>query len=540
MQERERALREKAKLNHEVPLNDYHQLQERETTAEHNLDLEPNDRIQEHGGDLEPTTKSKTLSRTDARIRTHQDNHLEAAEIQTENTTPTTSDTGNGIWIVWKTFSIISLIHFVWKCRRRNAQLTSKAFLYTSEYMPSVDSTTLQIFHSRFVQSDSGKKQREDEFLGGFVGDLLQSIKEVCSENGGMAIATPNLEDLRHVIVPLAPPESYFFKCLYSNKADDVLLDMQMCGHIELVKNVQIQNGCPCQASVVADEMVCLLHKDHDKIKVSPAFDKLYSNKDSNWLSKAEVAKWFQRTLRQAWSRIAFKYEFELCIGNMPGALIVRFRSGEKIIFTLNPVIATDHHSYFSITPCSPKYLDTFWSLSLSKYEDTFLNQISKLLPNNSCHMQTLEIILFLHKRQIMLTGKSALEDFHYKIALMHLLLTKNLSEWRSAFLANRLQDLFTFMMYSLKTKQLHHVLIGNPQAKAIIQLPANLVKAKPVNLFHPLVVHKTFELSLRALRGTLNFQTPDHPPYNCNEHTNMNTLDINTHLIAQLTHNYQ
>lgn len=485
MQEREQALsRCNEKLNQEMPQMG---LQGQETTAGQGIAVETNsnnDKTQEHTDEKVLTTKSETMSRLEAEALVHQ-----------EKPAPLSSEADDDyIWIVWKTFSIISLIHFFWKCRQRNAHLkwnATKALSYLGECMPLVDSRTLQLFHSRYVQSNSWKKHREEEFLEGFVGDLLQSMKQVCSENGGMAIGAAGLEDLHHVIVPLHPPEPYFYKCLYSNQADDVLLDMQMCGHIELVKNSQIQNGCPCQASDADDEMVCLLHKDLDEIKACPAFEKLLCN--SNYLSKAEVTKWFQSTLRQAWSLIAVKYEFEVCIGSdrMPGVVIVRFRNGEKINFTMDPVIAPDSHSYLFITPCSLKNLDTLWSLSLSKYEDLFLKQISKVLPINSCHLQTLEITLFLHKRQTMLTGSSALKDLHFKITLMHLLLTTSLEEWRPAFLANRLQDILKFMMYSLKTKQLNHALVGNPQAKRFIQLPVHLVKSNPVNLFHPLVVHK-------------------------------------------------
>lgn len=131
------------------------------------------------------------------------------------------------------------------------------------------------------------------------------------------------------------------------------------------------------------------------------------------------------------------------------------------------------------------------FSLSLSKYENDLLNQISEHLPDNSCHVQTLEIALFLQKKQTTLTGSSALKDLHFKVALMYLVLTKDPSGWRPDLLANRLQDLFDFLMKSLETKHLHHVLIGNPLAPNVDQLPTALIQSKPVNLFHPLVVHE-------------------------------------------------
>ncbi|XP_072319201.1 inositol 1,4,5-trisphosphate receptor-interacting protein-like [Eucyclogobius newberryi] len=494
MQDREQKLStEEQKLNQEIAAGDFQSLQEEKKTAQA-LFLETH----LENSDLPLTT---TRGQADTETWSYQDNNskivpsMKSTEKQNHSKeTPAESILNSDyFWIIWKTFSIVSFIHFLWKCRR-NSHLESNGAKTISranaaEYL-SVDSTTLQMFYSQCVQSGYNKKHREEEFLDGFVGDLLESMKNVCGDS--MAIGTAAFEDAQ-VVVPLTPPEPYTFNCSYSNKADDVLLDMQMCGQIELRKNAQIQYCCPCQTSGAADDVVCLLHNERHTIKQSVDFEEQLCKKGSKYLSKAEVGKWFQSKLRQAWSLIAFKYEFEVCINNsnIPGAVIVRFRSGEKMHFTMSPVIRFDSQSYFFITRCSPKTLDTSWSLSLSKYEDTFLHQMAKVLPDNSCHIQILQIALFLHKKQAMFTGSSALKDLHFKTGLMHLLLTKAPSEWRPSLLANRLKDLLDFMMYSLKTKHLIHVLIGNLRATEIVQLPADLVKSNPVNLFHPLVVHR-------------------------------------------------
>uniref|UniRef100_A0A3B3ZW83 Inositol 1,4,5-trisphosphate receptor-interacting protein n=1 Tax=Periophthalmus magnuspinnatus TaxID=409849 RepID=A0A3B3ZW83_9GOBI len=473
------------------PALSYQVLQEETNTAEMlEINLK-NDKMQK-----------RLDGQVDAQSWPNQDNHLKvlpSVKSTDKETTSQTSDVDKDyIWILWKTLSIFSSIYFARKYRQRHSQVTSNVTKTSfpanaAEYMAVLDSTTLENFYFQCIQPGSIKRHREEEFLDGFVSDLLKSMKNVCSQVGGIAIGTADLEDLHNVVVPLNPPESYIFKCLFSNKVDDALPDMYICGQIELMKNAQIQHCCPCQVSDAAD-IVCLLHNGSDKIKIRKVtdFDEQFCKKGSNYLSKGKVNKWFHSTLRQAWSLIAFKYEFEVCINssNIPGAVKVQFRSGEKISFTMSPVIRFDSHSYFFITT-SLKNLDTSWSLSLSKYEDTFLRQIAKVLPQNSCHMQTLEIILFLHKKQTLLTGSSDLKDLHFKTALMHLLLTKAPYEWRPAFLANRLQDLLNLMMCSLKAKQLHHVLIGNPRAKTTIQLPVYLVKSNRVNLFNPLVVHR-------------------------------------------------
>lgn len=422
-----------------------------------------------------------------------QTTEIQEAQTYTKKASSKTAETERDyILFIWKTFSIVSFFHFFWKTGKRISPKLKEIDSFLVINMPKniqlMDSKTLQSFHSQCVASS--KNIREEEFLEGFINDLLESMKKVCDENGGMEIENADLDDLHNISVPLVPPEECFFKCLLSNHADDVLPFMQMCGQIQLMKKEQIQNGCPCQASDAAGDMVCLLHRDKVETKISKGFYKHLCKKD---LSKAEVGSWFQSTIRQAWSLISFKYDFEIsiCNSNISGALIVRFRSGEKMCFSINPVIKFHHDCHFFIAPCSPKSLDTFWSLSLSKYEDAFLNEISKKFPKNSCHLQTLEIAQFLHRKQTMLTGSSALKDLHFKTALMHLVLIKDPSDWRPDFVAKRIQDIFAFMMKSIKTKQLHHILIGNPLAQDVIQLPTELIQSNPVNLFHPLVVHE-------------------------------------------------
>ncbi|XP_032398923.1 inositol 1,4,5-trisphosphate receptor-interacting protein [Etheostoma spectabile] len=402
---------------------------------------------------------------------------------------------GDYLWYIWNTVSIISLIRFFRKYLGKFSQIKQGEALAfpvtcTTAEMPLPDSETLQRFHSKCIQVSSENKW--NEFLEGFAKDLLDAMRTVCDGNNGMVIEDYQIVDVCNIIVPFTPPDTYSFQCLlWNNPVSDLHPDMQACGQIQLIKN-KIQNGCPCQSSN-SDDMVCLLHCETEdvKMKMTEGCASLLCMKNSHFLSKAQVTRWFQNTIKQAWGQISHKYEFELNIRYIgaPGALIVRFRSGKKISFSMNPVVKVNTNAHFFINDNSPNF-DTSWTLSLIGFEDRFLEHISKLIPANSCHRQTLEIAHFLHRRQTALSGSSALEDLHFKVALMHLLLTKDPAQWKPSNLACRLRDLFAFMEKSLKKKQLHHVLIGNPLSQRVIQLPAEFTNADTVNLFHPLVVH--------------------------------------------------
>ncbi|XP_059207194.1 inositol 1,4,5-trisphosphate receptor-interacting protein [Centropristis striata] len=392
------------------------------------------------------------------------------------------------LWYMWNTLSIISMIRFFRKYLGKSSQKTQEETrTCTAAGAPLPDSSTLQRFHSKCIQVSSDKKWKE--FLEGFADGLVEAMRTVCRRNGGMVIEDFQIVDVFDIIVPLAPPDPFSFQC-HNYQASELL--SEVCGQIKLVENKKIPNGCPCQ-SPNSDDMVCLLHCETEKVKtkITDVRDSLLCTKNSPFLSKSHVTRWFQSTVKQAWEQISHKYEFELNMRYIgaPGALTVRFRSGKKISFRMNPVVRVNTDAHFFITPCSTNNSDTFWTLSLASYEDHLLECISKRLPANSCHSQTLDVALFLHKRQTALSGSSALEDCHFKTALMHLLLTKEPSQWKPSHVACRLRDLLAFMERSLKKRLLHHALIGNPLSQRVIELPAEFTQAKSMNLFHPLLV---------------------------------------------------
>lgn len=395
-------------------------------------------------------------------------------------------------WYIWNIFSIISMIQLLRKHFLRNSQIkpgdTRPSVTCTAAEVQLPDSNTLHRLYSTCIQVSSHKRWREDDFLEGLANDLLDAMRTVCDRSGAMVIEDFRMVDACEIIVPFRPTDPYSFESLlWNNQAGDT----QVYGQIKLVQS-QVDSGCHCQ-SPDAEDVVCLLHCETENVekKAMDVCGGLLCAENSPLLSKSQVARWFRSTIKQAWTLISHKYEFELniCYFDAPGALTVRFRSGRKIIFSMNPVVEINTDAHFFMSPYCLNS-DTLWTLSLTNYEKQFLELLSKRLPENSCHTQALEIALFLHKRQTTLSGSCVLTDFHFKMALIHLLWTTNPSQWKANNLACRLRDLLKFMEESLEKKQLHHVLIGNPSTQKVIDLPAGFTQAKNINLFHPLVVH--------------------------------------------------
>lgn len=401
---------------------------------------------------------------------------------------------------VWNAFSIFSVIHFIRKHLGKALQQRGRA-----QPVPAAlpDSSTLERFHSTCVGVSSEKRRWEAAFLEGLASDLLVAMRAVCDES--MAIEDVRVADPRHVVVPIAPPEPYGFRCSLLEDPAGV----HACGQIKLV-----ETGSPschhCQLSD-ADDVVCLLHFDAEPRTRPDVLGRFCL--EGSLLSKSQVTKWFRSAVKRAWGVVSHKYEFELNVraADAPVALQVRFRSGKEVSFTMSPVVKFDADSHF--LACNvPGSSDDMWTLSLGGYEDRFLKRMTE---HPSCVRQTLDIALFLHRWQAALTGVSELKDAHFRMALMHLLLLRGPAQWRPQHLASRLRDLLDFLEKSLEEKTLRHVLVGDPSAGKVADVPAEFTRAGAVNLFHPLATHSCLHRNavkhLREILSNANMLIDDY-----------------------------
>ncbi|TKS85722.1 Inositol 1,4,5-trisphosphate receptor-interacting protein [Collichthys lucidus] len=326
----------------------------------------------------------------------------------------------------------------------------------------------------------------QDMEVGDFVGigSMFESWK-VCK---------PLMCDL---IVPFSPPDPYSFQFhMWCSPSSDVPPGLQGCGKIKVTKFGENEKGCLCGSANMGDDMLCLLHSRNDTPKVDHSPDELLCSRNTPFLAKDQVMKWFQISVTKAWGRISHKYDFEVTFRNLDaaGALTIRFRSGKVIMLNIIPVVQledTDAYfvSHFPSDCDSPP--DPYWPLSFAVYEKNLLKHFAKRLPQNSCHLHCLQIVTFLHRKQTGLTGKSALTNYHLKTALLHLLLSKKPSVWGVESMEHRLRDLLSFLQRSLQEKRLHHVLIGNSKVPGDVQVPLIIRKAEPINLFRPLVLQR-------------------------------------------------
>ncbi|XP_062851635.1 inositol 1,4,5-trisphosphate receptor-interacting protein [Trichomycterus rosablanca] len=418
-------------------------------------------------------------------------------------------------WYLWSALSIV--IFFTIEFCRQDLHIAEPSDPDEDGYTYSGSVNSKVLAFNKCVLSNFCKTSlspfvhecgRVQEFVEGFADDLLEALRSICDREADMEledfvgvgsmfeswrVCKPLMCDL---IVPFATPEPYRFQFqLWCDASADIPLDMQGCGRIKLTKT---GGDCPdCGTTNLGDEMLCLLHNSNQNCKADDhALEELLCAKNTCYLSKDQVMKWFQISVTRAWGQISHKYEFELNFRSLdfPGALKVRFKSGKVIVLNITPVVQfEDSDAYFVShfsSDCS-NTSDTHWHLSFTIYERNLLKLMAKRLPENSCHLRCLQIVTFLHRKQSGLRGKTALTNYHLKTALLHLLLCKSTSAWRPQCLDQRLRDLLVFLHKCLQEKRLTHIIIGNPLVPAETGIPAMFRVTEPINLFRPLVLQR-------------------------------------------------
>lgn len=370
-----------------------------------------------------------------------------------------------------------------------------------------LDKDILSNFCDKCTYASAHENWRVREFVEGFADDLLESLRSVCDREADMEVGDfvgigsmfeswkvcrPLMCDL---LVPFSAPDPYSFQFhLWCGSFSDMTPDMQGCGKIKVTMFGDNEESCLCGSANLGDDMLCLLHSRNEAPKADRSLDELLCSRNTPFLAKDQVMKWFQISVTKAWGRISHKYDFEVTFRNLDaaGALKIRFRSGKVIVMNIIPVVQLEDTDVYFV-PHFPSGCDSspdpFWPLSFAVYERNLLKHLAKCLPQNSCHLHCLQIVTFLHRKQTGLTGKSALTNYHLKTALLHLLLHKRPSAWGIQNMEHRLRDVLGFLQRSLQEKRLYHALIGNSRVPGDVRLPETILKAEPINLFRSLVL---------------------------------------------------
>lgn len=458
-----------------------------------------------------------------ARMQEHEDMlkmeqaKLEKELFQLDSEQEESSSKKDYSWYIWSTLCFV-IFFAIEMCRVNVVDTEIRAVEDEDIYSESgsitprmliLNKDILNNFCDKCTYTSAHENWRVREFAVGFADDLLDSLRSVCDREVDMEVGDfvgigsmfeswkmckPLMCDL---IVPFSPPVPHSFQYhLWCSRSSDIPPDMQGCGMVKVTRFGENEEGCLCGLANMGEDMLCLLHSRKDTVKADHSPDALLCSKNTHFLAKDQVMRWFQISVTKAWGRISHKYDFEVTFHNLDvaGALKIRFRSGKVIVMNIIPVVQLgDTDAYFvSHFPSDcDSCPDPYWPLSFAVYEKNLLKHFAKRLPQNPCHLHCLQIVTFLHKKQSRLTGKSGLTNYHLKTALLHMLLSTHSSLWGAERLETRLQDVLSFLQRSLQEKRLNHALIGNNKVPEEVQLPEMICRAEPINLFRPLVLHR-------------------------------------------------
>ncbi|XP_025043476.1 inositol 1,4,5-trisphosphate receptor-interacting protein-like 1 [Pelodiscus sinensis] len=369
------------------------------------------------------------------------------------------------------------------------------------------DTETLEHFYEQHLQGTSKELASTCEFVTGLVNSLLEACRVlICQtflpqlENCiGVASAfegwCPHRDSKTYcVLVPLLPPKGHSFH-----------LEMDYTeGTPENHGHILVELECVCKRERLLGDVLCLLHHseaDMSDSKRGPF--RVHILCSSSHLDVEKTTHWFQSLIGKAWELMSHNYSFQLSLQPSTSCcklwlayesgralsieIILGVQRGDSLVFLASQGAEMGHSSGLA-------WLETF-----AVQEMLFFQLMSRYAPQDSCHLKCLQILIYLKECRMPTLENKILTTYHFKTALMHLLLLLPLSEWCPEQLAQRLQDILLYLHHGLEEKCLYHFLIGNSALPRQIPVPKAFQNAKPLNLFQHLALEPAAHAQARS-----------------------------------------
>lgn len=360
----------------------------------------------------------------------------------------------------------------------------------------------LESFYKHYIQSAIRDLSGTCEFVESFVDDLIEACRVLSRRE-----AHPQLEDCLgigaafekwgtlhetqkfDVLVPIVPPQGTMFVLEMRDPALG-----RRCG------SVKVDSECICKHEQVLGDVLCLVHhhRDHSAISSKCTSSIKAALCTGSHLDVCKTVQWFRNMVSNAWALVAHKYDFKLTLPPSTTTttckLRLDYRSGRILLISLVLGVQREDTLVYLVSqaPGQEQLTSVDWPESFAACEHLFLKLVGRFAPENTCHLKCLQIVLSLQDHQTLPPGASrpVLTSYHFKTALMHLLLRLPLTDWQHSMLSQRLQDLLWFLGRGLQQRSLHHFLIGNTFLPLTIPIPKTFRNAEPVNLFQHLVLN--------------------------------------------------
>ncbi|XP_027757719.1 inositol 1,4,5-trisphosphate receptor-interacting protein-like 1 [Empidonax traillii] len=266
---------------------------------------------------------------------------------------------------------------------------------------------------------------------------------------------SPCKEDVVYrVLVPLNPPTGHAF-------------------HLE-----------PDTAGKMPGKYFCVhvqqVHNPEEKLRRNEELSLLYNLCTGSYLDVEKTTQWFYLLMKANWLLLSQSYHWHLKL--IPSSRSCKFsltKGAESLqVEVLFGVQRGDSDIYVSSQPTEALFTpSTVWMETYAVAEMKFFRHIAQQVPRDSCHLKCLQLLARA------LEGR-AFSTYILKTVVMHLLNTIPVSQWCRRDFLQRLVDSLDYLCCSLQKKQLYSFVIGNQRIPGEINLPPDLRKVKPPNLF--------------------------------------------------------
>ncbi|XP_067396450.1 LOW QUALITY PROTEIN: inositol 1,4,5-trisphosphate receptor-interacting protein-like 1 [Emydura macquarii macquarii] len=359
------------------------------------------------------------------------------------------------------------------------------------------DREALEHFYEQRLRGLAKDLASTCEFVEGLVNELLEACRVLTHQTYlpqlenciGVASAfegwCPRGDPPTYsVLVPLLPPKGHSFHLEMGTGEGTP----GKHGHI------LVELECVCKRERLLGDVQCLLHHAEEDLSDSTQGPfRLHVLCSSSHLDVEKTTHWFQSLVGKAWTLVSHNYSFQLLA--QPAASSCKFKllyesgralcieiilgvqRGDSLVFLASQGAETGR-------PSSTVWLETF-----AVQELLFFRLVSSYAPQDSCHLKCLQILVHLTECRPPAREYRILTSYHFKTCLMHLLVLLPLSEWRSERIAQRLQDILSYLRRGLEEKRLYHFLIGNNALPIQIPVPKAFRNARPLNLFRRLAL---------------------------------------------------
>uniref|UniRef100_A0A670IR70 ITPRIP like 1 n=1 Tax=Podarcis muralis TaxID=64176 RepID=A0A670IR70_PODMU len=354
----------------------------------------------------------------------------------------------------------------------------------------------LETFCDQHVELETSGLTSTCDFVETFVNDLLEACRgalpyqnihpvlENCigvdSAFEGWHTQTPS--KAFRVLVPVLPPKGHSFHIETSESE----------GAPSTHGHILVETECVCKRERFLGDVVCFLHHPEQELSSGKQGIFLFHVLCTSFhLDVEKTIHWFQGLVGKAWPSIQPWYNFDLVPqpSNSTCRLKLVYQSGTSI--SVDIILGVQQGDSLVFLTTQPAEMDrltgTVWQKSYAVQELLFFQWVSLRVPEESCHLKCLQIIIYFKESSPSEGKNMVLTNYHYKTCLMHLLLSQPPLDWGPESSAQRLQDILLYMHTALQERYLQHFVIGNISLPIRIPMPNVLRRATPVNLFRHL-----------------------------------------------------